>query len=176
MHHDNESLSPSRSTNQLERPHQIGSRDGDKSPVQPIHQAQLRLAVSSTYYAIYHALARSNADTLVGASEADHNHPGWTRTYVALGGDVAVERVQGNFTDYSQEIRDLVKTFVVVNEQRLFAEEDPVITHTPEEALAWIERAEAAISALLFTDVEGRRELAQHLLADRQKYGRLRTA
>ena len=56
-----------------------------------------------------------------------------------------------------------------MNEQRLLAEEDPIITYTPEEALAWIERAEAAISALLFADVEERRKLAQHLLADRQE-------
>ena len=70
-------------------------------PSSLIHQAQLSVAVSSTYYAMYHALARSNADTLVGDSEADQNQPQWTHTYVALGGDAAVERLQGDFTDYS---------------------------------------------------------------------------
>ncbi len=42
-------------------------------PSCPIHQAQLRVSVSSAYYAACRALARSNADTLAGASEADRN-------------------------------------------------------------------------------------------------------
>ena len=71
-------------------------------PSSPTHQAQLRLAVSSAGYAMYHALARSNADTLVGVSEADQSHPEWTRIYVALGGDAAVGLLQEDFTGCSQ--------------------------------------------------------------------------
>ena len=135
-------------------------------PSSPIHQAQLRLAVSSAGYAIYHALARSNADTLVGTSEADQSHPEWARIYVALGGDAAVERLQGDFARYSQGIRDFVETFIVINEQRLLAEEDPAVTYTNDEALAWIERAETAIAGFVSTGDGERKRLAMHLLDD----------
>ena len=138
-------------------------------PSSPIHQAQLRLSVSSTYYAMYHALARSNADTLVGSSDAYRERPEWTRTYMALGDDVAVERVQGDFTGYSQGIRDFVETFIVFNEQRLLAEEDPAVTYTKDEALAWIERAETAIAGFVSADDEERKGLAIRLLDDHQQ-------
>ena len=117
---------------------------------------------------MYHALARSNANTLVGASEANRNQPEWTSTYMALGGDAAVDRVQGDFTGYAQGIRDFVETFIVVNEQRLLAEEGPVINYTADEALAWIERAETAIAGFVSDDAGERKALAIHLLADQQ--------
>ena len=50
-------------------------------PSSPIHQARLRLSVSSTYYTVCRALARSNADTLAGASEADRNQPDTPSTW-----------------------------------------------------------------------------------------------
>lgn len=96
-------------------------------PSSPIQPAQLRLSVSSAGYAMHHALARSNADTLVGSSDTDRDQPEWARTYMALDGDAAVDRVQGDFTGYGEEVQNFVETFVVVNEQRLLAEEDPVI-------------------------------------------------
>ena len=138
-------------------------------PSNPIHQTQLRLSVSSTYYAMYHALARSNADLLVGSSDADRDKPEWTRTYMALGGDAAVERLQEDFTGYSEEVQNFVETFIVVNEQRLLAEEDPAVTYTNEEALAWIERAETAIAGFVSADEAERKGLAMHLLEDHQR-------
>ncbi len=125
-------------------------------PSSPIQQAQLRLSVSSTYYAMYHALARSSADTLVGSSEADRSLPEWNRTYMALGGDAVVDRVHGDFAGYAQGIRDFAETFIVVNEQRLLAEKDPAVTYTNDEALAWIERAETAITGFVSADAEER--------------------
>ena len=62
-------------------------------PYDPLHQPQLRLAVNTVYYAVSHALARNNADLLVGAaSESGRSLPGWTRTHAALGGDDAFMR------------------------------------------------------------------------------------
>ena len=118
---------------------------------------------------MYHALARNNADTLVGSSDADRRLPEWTRTHMALGGDAAIDHVQEDFTGYAQGIRDFVETFIVVDEQRLLAEEDPAVTYTNDEALAWIERTETAIAGFVSVDAEERKSLAIHLLADRQE-------
>ena len=47
-------------------------------------QAELRRAVSAAYYALFHALARCCADTLVGATPASRSQTAWTQTYRAL--------------------------------------------------------------------------------------------
>ena len=40
-------------------------------PSDHLHQTRLRMAVGNVYYAMYHALARSNADLLIGPSETE---------------------------------------------------------------------------------------------------------
>ena len=67
-------------------------------PSDCLHQIRLRLAVSTVYYAMYHALARSNADLLMGPSETEVNTPEWNRVYMALGGDSAHELMQADFS------------------------------------------------------------------------------
>ena len=49
-----------------------------------LHQTKLRLAVGTVYYAVYHALARSNADLLVEPSETEGSASEWSRVYAAL--------------------------------------------------------------------------------------------
>lgn len=46
-------------------------------PSARLRQTQLRLAVGASYYAAYHALARSNAYLLIGASERERRLPEW---------------------------------------------------------------------------------------------------
>ena len=61
-------------------------------PSDHLHQTRLRLAVGTVYCAMYHALARSNADLLIGATDADQRSPEWKDTYMALGGYQADQR------------------------------------------------------------------------------------
>ena len=49
----------------------------------PVSQTELRRAVSCTYYAMFHTLAVSNANTLIGASPADQQRWAWQQTYRA---------------------------------------------------------------------------------------------
>ena len=137
-------------------------------PSDHLHQAHLRLAVSSAHYAMYHALARSNADLLAGSSEAERNLPEWARTYMALGGDSAADRLPGEWRSYVEGIRNFLETFVVLNGQRLAAEQDPVTTFTADEALAWKSRRKRPSPPFLSLDPSQRRALAIHVLADRQ--------
>ena len=53
-----------------------------------------------------------------------------------------------------------------MNEQRLLAEEDPAVTYTNDEALAWIERAETALAGFVSADEEESKSFAIHLLGD----------
>ncbi len=57
-------------------------------------QTDLRRAVSTAYYALFHCLAACCADLLVGGSGADRNATAWERTYRALEHGVARRRCQ----------------------------------------------------------------------------------
>ena len=46
-------------------------------------QTELRRAISCAYYAMFHTLAASNANTLTGASPADQQRWAWQQTYRA---------------------------------------------------------------------------------------------
>ena len=46
-------------------------------------QTDLRRAISSVYYAMFHAICQSNADTLVGANPQDRDQLAWRQVFVA---------------------------------------------------------------------------------------------
>lgn len=133
-------------------------------PSDDLHQILLRSAVSSAYLATYHALARSNADLLVGGSEAERSRPEWSRAYNALGGDCPDRRLQGDYSGYPQAIRDFAAVFLDLHRQRLLADEDPAATFTAAQAQAWVERADGAINAFLAAGPAQRRSFALEIL------------
>jgi len=47
-------------------------------------QAFLRRAISTAYYALFHALARAGAESLVGSQKAVHGDEAWVRVCCAL--------------------------------------------------------------------------------------------
>ena len=48
------------------------------------HRAELNRAVSTIYYAAFHALANNNASTLIGSSSQARSDPAWELTYRAI--------------------------------------------------------------------------------------------
>ncbi len=133
-------------------------------PSDRLHQAKLRLAVATVYYAVYHALARSNADLLIGPSETEGSAPEWNRVHMALGGDSAHELMQVDFSRHPEGIRRFVDEFLAAHDQRLLAEEDPVTAFTTDQARDWVDRAETAIAEFLTIEPEQRRAFALELL------------
>ena len=52
----------------------------------PEHQENLRRAVSTAYYAMFHTLANSNADTLIGTPPGNtDDEAAWNRTFTVSG-------------------------------------------------------------------------------------------
>ena len=134
------------------------------SPYENLQQVRLRLAIGCAYYAIYHALARSNADLLIGASEAERGLPEWNTIYIALGGDCAHQQLQGDYSRFAQPIKTFVDTFLALHDQRLLAEEDPEVVFTAAEAQDLVERAAAAIDAFMSVDAAERKVFAVQML------------
>ena len=56
----------------------------DSNPRGRPRETNLRRAVSTTYYALFHCLAAAGADLLVGGAGADRSRPAWRQAYRAL--------------------------------------------------------------------------------------------
>ncbi len=57
-------------------------------------ETNIRRAVSTTYYALFHCLATSNANMLVGGPGAHRSQPAWRQAYRALQHGTARQRCE----------------------------------------------------------------------------------
>ena len=127
-------------------------------------QMQLRKAVSAAYYALFHALAGSNADMLIGVSLQFRRLPAWTQTYRALEHGFAKGRMQSDLTMFVPAIQNFGRVFIDLQIQRHLADYDPNAEFTRAGALHLIDRAEAAIIAFEAADPTERKAFAAHVL------------
>jgi hypothetical protein len=134
-------------------------------PSDNLHQTKLRLAVSTVYYAVYHALARSNADLLMVPSKTEGSTPEWDRVDKALGGDTAYDLMQADCSGHPEAVGCFADAFLAVHHQWLLAEEDPATTFTTAAARDWIGRGEIAIAEFRSIETGQHKAFAVQLLA-----------
>ena len=78
-------------------------------------QTHLRKAISAAYYAMFHALANSNADTLVGSTSSIRNSTEWTRTQRALNHGIArAQIIKNEMVTFDSAIQDFGNTFLTL--------------------------------------------------------------
>lgn len=137
------------------------------NPLKP-RQADLRRAVSTAYYALFHVLARNGADLLIGAG-AGRSGEGWARVYRALDHGFAKNacRELRNLS-FPAGIVNCANEFVELQEARHKADYDPRAKLMRAEVLEWVKRAEAAIAGLQASPRDDRRAFAVHLLLRRR--------
>ena len=128
-------------------------------------QAMLRRAVSTAYYAMFHALCQSNADTLVSPTPTGPSASLWMDVYRTLNHRTAKNRL----TQYVQmtpdpAVRGFANLFGNLQEQRISADYDPGARFVRSQVTNLIDRAEAATLAFSDTSVQSRRALAVYLL------------
>ena len=129
-------------------------------------QANLRRAVSTAYYAVFHCLAGAAADLLVGRRRS----PAWHRVYRALEhgrARTACERKQ-EMAGFPPEIRDFANTFAALQDARHQADYALEGRYDKLDVLAIIDRAEKAVVQLEQADVQHRRGFAAHVLFRRR--------
>ena len=134
----------------------------------PVSQTELRRAVSCAYYAMFHTLAASNANTLVGASPADQQRWAWQQTYRAADHRPARNKLSraslgGRFP---VAIRNFGEVFAVVQKERHSADYDPHSQFHATGVADLIDRVEDVIAAFNQTPDDTRRELAIHVLTN----------
>ena len=130
-------------------------------PAQGPTQAALKRCVSTIYYALFHALARANADSLVLAGE----YPGWIRVYRAIQHSDA-KRVMARLllTGSDHPASVFAQAFTELQDQRHAADYDPSSHFTVAGVAALLTEAKAAIKTYRNLSVEVHRDLATQML------------
>ena len=139
-----------------------GATDAAAAPGRP-RQAMLKRAVSAAYYALFHALCFSNANTLTGTLSPG-NRPAWIRAYRALDHGSAKNRMEQHLADLPAGIQTFAGAFRILQEQRHKADYDPAARFRRSAVIRLIGRAEIAAQAFCEAEVAERRGLATLVL------------
>lgn len=138
--------------------------DGALAPT----QTELRRAVSCTYYAMFHTLATSNANALVGALPYDQQSWAWQQTYRAADhrptrNKLSRASLGGRFP---AAIRIFGEVFSDAQQARHSADYDPHSEFYATGVTGLIDKVEDAIIAFNQTPDDIRRDLAIHILTN----------
>ena len=133
-------------------------------------QAELRRAVSTAYYALFHALALCCAERLAGSTRASRMNPGWSQTYRALEHGHARNQCdnQSAMSAFPAEIQNFGQWFVLMQRQRQQADYSPSATFSRDRVIQLINETEDAIIALENAPGSDRRAFAIHVLFRRR--------
>ena len=126
-------------------------------------QARLRRAVSTAYYAMFHCLAASAADSFIGRARSS----AWHRAYRALDHGQAKSACQQRraMQGFPLEVRDFAKAFVELQIERQQADYAlDVPSYRKSKVLEYISSAGQAIRRFEQVDMRDKRGFAAHVL------------
>ena len=128
-------------------------------------QAELRRAVSAAYYALFHALARCCADTLVGATPAIRSRSAWTQTYRALEHGYAKNQCLRPAMDmFPPEIQEFGKAFAEMQRNRTIADYATESELSRAETMRLINQIEEVIADFATAPIADRRAFSAYVL------------
>ena len=141
-------------------------------------ESNLRRAVSTTYYALFHCLADCCANMLVGSMHSSRSQPAWRQTYRALRHSTVRNRCQRQdiirrfprFLRFPNEIESFARLFVDLQAKRHSADYDPtahfLIPDGISDVIKDIDVAEVAINLFNAAPRLDRRAFAIYVLLD----------
>jgi len=129
-------------------------------------QANLKRAVSSAYYALFHCLARTSADLLVGGAGAEKSKNAWRQVYRALehGSAKAACSDRLVIASFPAQIADFGNTFVSLQIKRHEADYDPFARLTKSVVVEDIASARRVIGAFSVASAKDRRAFRTFVL------------
>ena len=122
--------------------------------------AAIRRAISTAYYAAFHALTASNADVLVGPAHDQLTADAWMRIYRGLNHNHTKAQLQQNRTSLSTDAQIFADLFRDLQNERHNADYNPRAIFTAQTATTWLNKAEAAITDFLRTSQSERTAVA----------------
>ena len=128
-------------------------------------QTELRRAVSATYYAMFHALARCCADTLVGATPSGRREQAWTQVYRALDHGYARRQCSNSqvLAGFPEEAQGFADVFADLQRDRQNADYNPEAGFVRDNVQALITKAWRTIEDFEKLDLMDRRAFAVHV-------------
>ena len=134
----------------------------------PVSQTELRRAVSCAYYAMFHTLSLSNANTVIGASPADQQRWTWQQAYRAADHRPARNKLSSASLSgrFPRAIRRFGVVFADVQRVRHSADYDPHSEFSATDVTDLIDRVETTIADFNQTPQDIRRDLAVHILTN----------
>lgn len=127
-------------------------------------QAMLKRAISTAYYAMFHALCNSNANLVAGQSMNTPTREAWTRTYRSLDHGPARQRMSQGTGTMESAVQRFAIVFAQLQQQRRLADYDPHSRYSRNQVLTLIGAAEVATEDFLSTVPAMRRPLATLVL------------
>jgi hypothetical protein len=125
----------------------------------------LRRALSAAYYALFHCLARSCADLLIGGVGSNRSPEAWRQVYRALDHGPAKNRCKSaKNRNYPQDIQDFANLFVAMQEKRHGADYDPIERFYKSSVAADVDQVELAINAFDSVSAMERRAFCAYVL------------
>jgi len=133
----------------------------------PMSDASMRRALSTLYYAMFHFLARSNADMLAGAAVGRGY---WTTVYRSLDHGKARARCRDAVSNnqFSVNVSDFAQMFETMQGRRHSADYDPDWRATAAQVNSDLNAVRNRIARFGVVQQDERREFAIHLLFGRR--------
>jgi uncharacterized protein (UPF0332 family) len=134
-------------------------------------QASLKRAVSSLYYALFHSLAQSCADSFIGGPNAGRSTQAWQRTYRSLDHGKAKDTFlrQNPMAALSSSIQAFAAAFVKMQERRHDADYNPEKRFRKSEVQSDLREVEAVVTAFERCSLSERRAFAAYVLLKERK-------
>ena len=126
-------------------------RQAKSGPSKRPRQANLRRAVSTTYYAYVHAVCRTVADIFIGATAEARSRPEWIQAYKSVehGRLRSIFSNQEKMRRFSPTIRKFAAYLVIAMNKRLLADYDPYVSFYLYEVIEDAKMAKRAIQEFM---------------------------
>lgn len=98
----------------------------------------IRRAVSNAYYAMFHALAASNADVIIGPPHDGLTTAAWMRVYRGLDHNRAKREFESHKDELSVEGENFASVFTALQQRRHSADYDPNATFNIQDTRLWL--------------------------------------
>lgn len=112
-------------------------------------QSEIRRSISSSYYAVFHALARTCANSLVGKTPSKRPNKAWVEVYRGLNHGVCQKACeQASKVSFPDCIQQFADAFGQLQEHRHKADYDPDLRFGKVDAETWYEIARLSVASL----------------------------
>lgn len=134
------------------------------SAVRPT-QANLRRCISTSYYAVFHALAKACADGLIGSTKSRRPNKAWVEVYRGLEHGAGLNACkQARNINFPDELKDFAEAFAQLQAARQAADYNPMVRPTKATALFCISLAQQSIEAINSVSLTDKKAFATWVL------------